>query len=122
METLKVAVLFANYGPYHLARVAAFQLLVTDKWKITGLEISRDGVDYQWRTNLEKNNEVEIYSILGNLKPSNVDRRTNFKKTFNLLSKINVDILVIAGYAGLSMLSALFWSLWHRKSAILLSD
>jgi 1,2-diacylglycerol 3-alpha-glucosyltransferase len=122
LKNLKIAIFFTNYGPYHLARVKAFQLLVTDTWRVIGLEISRDGIDYQWRTNLEENSELEIYTILNNLSPSNVDKKTIIKKTFNLLSKINPDILVIAGYGHLSMLSALCLSLWHRKSAILLSE
>jgi 1,2-diacylglycerol 3-alpha-glucosyltransferase len=119
---ITIGILFTNFGPYHLARVKAFQSLVADKLKIIGIEISRDGTDYQWRTNLEKNSELEIYSILDNSKLSNVDKITNVKKTLNLLSKINPDILVIAGYGRLSMLIALFWSIWYRKSAILLSD
>jgi len=119
---ITIGILFTNFGPYHLARVKAFQSLVADKLKIIGIEISRDGTDYQWRTNLEKNSELEIYSILDNSKLSNVDKITNIKKTFNLLSKINPDILVIAGYGRLSMLIALFWSLWHQKPAILLSE
>ncbi|BAQ61195.1 glycosyltransferase [Geminocystis sp. NIES-3708] len=121
MSQYKVVILFTNYGPYHLARVKAFQSIVKNDWEVVGLEITRDGVDYQWKTNL-KNSELEIYSILGNLKPSEVDTKTNIKKTFDALSKINPDILVIAGYARLSMLSALFWSLWHGKPAIVLSE
>jgi 1,2-diacylglycerol 3-alpha-glucosyltransferase len=118
----KIGILFTNYGPYHLARLKAFQSLVTNKWNIIGIEVTRDGVDYQWRTNLGKNSELEIYTILDNLSPSNVDKKTIIKKTFNLLSKIDADIVIIAGYARLSMLSALFWSLWHQKPAIFLSD
>jgi hypothetical protein len=121
MKNLKAAIFFTNYGPYHLARVNAFQLLVIDKWKVIGLEISRDEVDYQWKTNIEKS-ELKIYTILDKWRPSKVNKKTTIQKTFDILSKINPDILVIAGYARLSMLTALFWSLLHRKPAILLSE
>jgi 1,2-diacylglycerol 3-alpha-glucosyltransferase len=117
----KVAIFFTNYGPYHLARIKSFQSLVADKWQLIGLEISRDGVDYQWKTNLE-NSKLEIHTILDNLKPSDVDIKTNIKKTFNILSKTNPSIIVIAGYSRLSMLSGLFWSFWQRRPAILLSE
>ncbi|WP_017292524.1 glycosyltransferase family 4 protein [Geminocystis herdmanii] len=116
-----IAILFTNYGPYHLARVKAFQSFIANEWNVIGLEISRDGIDYQWKTNLE-NSELEIYTILDHLKPTEVDTKTNIKKTFDSISKINPDIVVIAGYARLSMLSALCWSLWHRKPAIVLSE
>ena len=117
-----IAILFTNYGPYHLARVKAFQHLVKkDDCQVIGIEITRDGVDYQWQTDVE-NSDLKIYAILGNLKPDEVSRNITVKKTFDLLSHINPDVIVIAGYARLSMLSALFWSLWYRKPSITLSD
>lgn len=117
-----VSIFFINYGPYHLARVRAFQNLVKkDSCQVIGVEISRDGVDYQWQTDVE-NTDLKIYSILGNLKPNQVSRNIAIKKTFDLLSHINPDVIVIAGYARLSMLSALFWSLCHGKPTIVLSE
>ena len=41
-QNKKIAVLFANYGPYHLARVKAFKDLVKNNdFQVSGLEISR---------------------------------------------------------------------------------
>ena len=115
----KIAILFTNYGPYHLSRVQTFQYVYQSE--VIGLEISRDGVDYQWRTNLNFSN-FTIYSILDHLRPNQVSTRVKILKTFGLLSNLNVDVVVIAGYARLPMLIALFWSLWYRKPAILLSE
>ncbi|MGY6529655.1 MAG: glycosyltransferase family 4 protein [Cyanobacterium sp.] len=118
----KIAIFFTNYGPYHIARVKAFQNLVTeDAHQVTGIEITRDGLDYQWQTDIQKS-DLKIYSVLGNLKPHEVSKNITIKKTFDLLSQINPDVVVIAGYARLSMLSALLWSLWHRKSTVVLSE
>ena len=59
MVNTRIAIFFTNYGPYHLARVEAFKSLVPEEWEVFGLEISRDGVDYQWKTDLE-NSELQI--------------------------------------------------------------
>ena len=118
----KIAILFTNYGPYHLSRVQAFQnLYESEEVEVIGLEISRNGIDYQWKTNLDYSN-FNIYSILDHLKLDEVNKTVTVLKTFDLLFSINADLIVIAGYARLSMLLALFWSLWQRKPAILLSD
>lgn len=123
MNQHKVAILFANYGPYHLARVKAFQSLVkkNNVCQVVAIEISRDSIDYQWQTQIE-NSDLKIYSILGSLRPDKVSKNITIKKTVDLLFNINPDALVIAGYGYLSMLSALFWSLWRQKPTIIFSE
>ena len=117
----KIAVLFANYGPYHLARIRAFCDFVKTKFQVVGMEMSRNDSDYQWKTNIE-NIDLEIYSILGEIKPNQIGRNTIIQKTVKTLSQVKPDVLVIAGYSQLSMLSALLWSLWYRKPTVLLSE
>lgn len=118
----RISILFTNYGPYHLARINSCQAYFkSDKWEVIGIEVSRDGVDYQWQTTLDSS-QLKIYTILGYLKLNEVKLRHIIKKTCDLLSQLNPNIVVIAGYARLSMLSALIWCLWYKKPAILLSE
>ena len=116
----KIAVLFANYRPYHLARIRSFCDFVKTKFQVVGVEMSRNDSDYHWKTNLE-NIDLEIYSILGEIKPNQVSLNIIIQKTVEIFSQVKPDVLVIAGYSQLLMVSALFWSLWYRKPAILLS-
>ena len=118
----KIAILFTNYGPYHLARINACQAYFkSDNWEVIGIEVSRDGVDYQWQTTLDSS-QLKIYTILGYLKPNEVKPRYIIQKTCDLLSQLNPGIVVIAGYARISMFSTLIWCWWHKKPAILLSE
>jgi glycosyltransferase involved in cell wall biosynthesis len=117
----KIVILFENYSHYHIARVATFQSIVKHEWEVIGLEITRDGVDYQWKTDIE-NSQVKIISILGDLKPNQVIFLEQIKIVFSVLDELNPDVLVIAGYRRLIMNLSLLWSKWKNKLAILLSD
>jgi hypothetical protein len=43
----QIAILFANYGPYHLARVAsAYHACQSRGWKVLGIELARSEEEY----------------------------------------------------------------------------
>ncbi|NER26930.1 MAG: glycosyltransferase family 4 protein [Symploca sp. SIO1C4] len=117
----KIAILFANYGPYHLARINSFQkhcnLL---GWSVFGIELTRSGVAYDWKTQL-KDFPVSIFSVIGEQELEKVKFTQLLQRLYNILTQINPDVLAIAGYFRLSMLAALEWNLRHRKPTILLS-
>lgn len=93
----KILVFFDNYSHYHLARVTALQNYVKSKnWEVIGMEITRDGIDYQWQNHL--NDEIPIISLLGNRKLDEVSFFYLTQQLFNNLKKIDADVLVVAGY------------------------
>lgn len=115
----KVAILFVNYGPYHLARLNCFQKYCRQwGWEAIGVEVTRSGVNYNWQTKLENS----VISILGEKSLEQVNFYNLFVLIWKKLSQLQIDAIAIAGYSRLSLLTALLWSQWHRKPAILLSD
>lgn len=121
MKNLKVAVFFTNYSHYHLARVKAFQSMVKNEWEVIGIEITRDGVDYQWKTDID-DSDLSIFSILGTSKINKVNILKQINKIFSLLNKLNPDVLVIAGYGRFLINISLLWTIIKNKSSIILSD
>ena len=120
--TKKIAILFTNYGPYHLSRLEAFhQHCQTRYWEVTGLELTRSGVDYQWKTTLEKI-ACPIISLTSEEEFFHLSWHQLVRKLYHRLSKLNPDIIAISGYARPAMLAALFWCQWHQKIAILFSE
>jgi len=116
-----IAILFNNYGPYHLARIqGAERLFKQVGWNIIGIELSRFDSIYLWKTD-SNNFPVPIISIFGETRKEDLSLSKIFLGVNTTLSKINPDILAIAGYAEPAMLSALIWSLCNHKPAILLS-
>ena len=119
---MKISILFSNFGPYHLARVRSFQQIChqTD-WSLTGIELARSQAEYPWKTQL-KQWENQIVSVINNQKLEQTKFFLLVKKLYLTLSQTKPDILVISGYSRPSMLSALLWSMWHQKPAILFSE
>ena len=117
-----IVILFTNYGPYHLSRLAAsnknFHQL---NWNVVGVELSRSETVYPWKTKIE-NLAGKLISVISEQPLEQIQPTVLIHKLFSVLSGINPDFIAIAGYAHLGMLSTLVWSIWHRKPAILLSD
>jgi glycosyltransferase involved in cell wall biosynthesis len=118
----KIAILFANYGPYHIARVkAAYHTAQNKGWNICGIELARSEKEYPWKTKLEEI-PFPIYSVINDIPLETVKFINLFTKLISLLNQTNPDAIAIAGYARPTMLVALLWCLFHRKLAILLSE
>lgn len=121
MSTHNIALIFTNYGPYHLARVSSFQKkCLTLGWLAFGIELARYEEEYPWET-IRKDINFDIYSVISE---KAIEKTSSWQITKHLYSNLTAsspDIVVISGYARPAMLSALFWCLWHRKPTILLS-
>ncbi|MGC1396749.1 MAG: glycosyltransferase family 4 protein [Coleofasciculaceae cyanobacterium] len=117
---LTIAVIFTNYGPYHFSRLIAFQKLCHQlKWNTLGIELARSQIEYAWKTQLE-NFDCRLVTVIQNQPLEEVPLILLSNKIFGVLSQINPDVVAICGYEPM-MLSALVWSCWNRKPAILLS-
>ena len=118
----KIAILFTNYGPYHLARLSCFQKHCERLgWNVVGIELTRSGVEYEWKTQLEKF-PGSIISVLGEQSLEQVKFTHLLQILSKILSQINPDVVAIAGYFRPAMLAVLLWCLWNKKSPILLSE
>jgi len=119
---MNIAILFNNYGPYHLARIEASHKLFSQiGWNVIGIELSRSDSVYAWKTD-SQNFPVPIFSIFGNEYHESLSLRQKFLRVNAALCRLNPDVLAIAGYTEPAMLSALIWSLYNQKPAILLSE
>ncbi|MDY6937087.1 MAG: glycosyltransferase family 4 protein [Cyanobacteriota bacterium] len=118
----KVALLFANFGPYHLSRFKAFQDYCQQRgWQAVGIELTRSGIAYDWRTQLD-NFSSSIVSVLGEQTLNAVRFDRLIRQLYAVLARENPDAIAIAGYFRPALLAALLWCRWHGKAAILLSD
>jgi 1,2-diacylglycerol 3-alpha-glucosyltransferase len=120
--SLKLATLFTNYGPYHLARLEAFfQSIDRRSWQLIGIELARTEQEYPWQTDIHQS-PFPIHSIVQN-QPLEESSVVGLSLKLNRhLKQINPDVIAIAGYAHPAMLTALFWARRHGKPAILFSE
>ncbi len=117
-----IALLFVNYGPYHLERLAALDQRCKQLGEhAIGIEIARSEADYAWTTNIDQL-PYDLISVIPDRPLETVSRPHLITKLFAVLDQVNPDVLAICGYAHPTMLAALIWSVWHRKAMIFLSD
>ncbi|GAB4300404.1 MAG: glycosyltransferase family 4 protein [Oscillatoriaceae cyanobacterium] len=118
----KLAVIFANYGPYHLSRINSCHRLfkAVKNWDVVGIELARVQLEYAWIAQIE-NSPVAIRTVIKDRPLEGVAFWDLMQKIHTLLSQENPDVLAIAGYAHPAMLAAVVWGMWHGKPCILLS-
>jgi hypothetical protein len=117
-----VAVLFANFGPYHLARFQSFQKLCRNiGWEALGIELARQEAEYPWQTEINQFQD-SIISATERDKLENIKLSQIIKKILTTLNQVNPDVIAISGYARPAMLASLLWSVWHKKPTILFSE
>jgi 1,2-diacylglycerol 3-alpha-glucosyltransferase len=120
-QQTKVVVLFANYGPYHLARVNSFHELCT-KYDIqcVAIELARSEATYAWVAAVEKL-PYPFISVLPDHQLEQVSSSQVIKRLFAVLNRVNPSVLAIAGYALPAMLAAKAWATIHHKPTVLFS-
>jgi 1,2-diacylglycerol 3-alpha-glucosyltransferase len=118
---MNIAILFNNYGPYHLARIEACHKVFKEiGWDVVGVELSSVDSTYTWQTT-RQNFPVPIFSIFGKDHHESLRLNEKFLKVNATLSHLNPDIIGVSGYTEPAMLSALIWSIYNQEPAILLS-
>jgi 1,2-diacylglycerol 3-alpha-glucosyltransferase len=116
-----IAIIFTNYGPYHIERIAAVHQQFQKKgWDIVAIELARHEAEYAWQTSVDLL-PFPMISVLPDRILETVKLHQLLPLVYRSLSKANPDVLAIAGYGRPAMLAILFWSIWKRRPAILLS-
>ncbi len=112
--TPKIALIFSNFGPYHLARIDAFfNHSHNNQFSLLGIELARSQREYPWKTQV-KNFSFPIVSVISEqlLEKTRVEQL--IRHLYLVLEQVDPDILVISGYFRPGMLFTLLWSIWHH--------
>jgi len=119
----KIAVVFTNYGPYHISRVSRLNdHCIHNGWEVVGIEMSRQQTTYEWETNI-RDLPFKLVSIITETRSwHEVGFQILFARLNKVLADVDPDVVAIAGYFEIGMLYTLFWSRWHGKKSILLSE
>jgi 1,2-diacylglycerol 3-alpha-glucosyltransferase len=118
----RLAVLFINFGPYHIARLKAlYETFPAQEWEIIGIEIAHRQLEYPWQRHSETA-PIQLVTIFPDRAYESIPIGSQIQAMYNALSQIKPDILAIAGYSEPMMLTALGWAKLNQKHAILLSE
>jgi len=117
-----IALLFSNYGPYHIARLDSLgDKFSTKHLQAIGIELSRSEQRYPWQTKLD-NLTLPIISVIQNSSLEETKLIRLIKELISTLREVNPTFLAISGYFNPSMLAALFWCRRNNKPTILFSE
>jgi glycosyltransferase involved in cell wall biosynthesis len=118
----KLAIIFANYGPYHVARVAAATKFAEHRsWEIIGIELAREEKEYPWQVESNKLS-FNLYSVINNRELEKVPFVKLLGKLYFLLNSLQPNVVAISGYSRPTMLATLLWCFLYRRHIILFSD
>jgi glycosyltransferase involved in cell wall biosynthesis len=115
---MKLAILFDNFGPYHIARLRA----AAQRFNLLGVEVAHRSTEYAWKspwTPAEEFKQVTLFSrdtIFENAAPK-------FSSLLNReLSSFGPDAVAIPGWSGWAAFAALYWCLRNATPAIVMSE
>ncbi|PSB04085.1 glycosyltransferase family 4 protein [Merismopedia glauca] len=115
---MKIAALTPVSGPYVVARYAAFAAKFPDI-SLFLVELGQTSATYPWK----HPDFIPPYQriILSEQPLEHQSIPSLFQSITQTLDQIEPELIILCGYAEPAMFSAMLWSLWHQKPAVLLS-
>lgn len=112
----RVAILFDNFGPYHLTRLRA----AAGVCEVLAVEFGSSSSEYEWKASESKGLKRVALNDRGSshdLSPEEFQRRL-----FKVLDEYQPDVLVVPGWGYRGALIALQWGMLHRVPVICMSE
>lgn len=117
----KMVVAWTNFGPYHLARLKATEILGKKLgYKVIGLEIAGRLHRYPWATDIASR-QLQRYTVIPGEPLEDIPTGLIIRRTWKALTRLRPDFLAICGYSDPAMLTAFAWAKVHRKAAVLMT-
>lgn len=114
-----LAIQFARFGPYHLARLrSAIDALEPHGWKVIGIQSATNDATYGW----EQMEESRIISVCPGRRYEEIGRKELKDGVTAALDRLRPDAIAIAGWATPDATVCLRWCRRNRTKAILMSE
>ncbi|MDA7936189.1 glycosyltransferase family 4 protein, partial [bacterium] len=118
----KIAIHFARFGPYHLARIeSARSALGPLGWEVVGLETGGSDETYAWRKETGSQNWQRVTVFPGEATESIPGQRMN-QGMAAALSDLQPDAIAIAGWGSPDARACLDWCRKNGAKAIVMSE
>ena len=109
----RVAVIWINLGPYHIARVRAMR----EHFEVSAIELSAHQRQYGWKP--EASEEI---LTLSDKSWEDTPALAVSLKLWRALTTSRPEAILVPGYSNLPAVTAAFWGLCHNRVNILMSD
>jgi len=112
----RVAILFDNFGPYHLARLSA----ASGVCKLLAVEFGSSSADYEWKASEANGLQRVALNKRGSSHELSSDEFQ--KRLFVVLNEFKPEAVLVPGWGYRGALLALWWGLSHRVPVICMSE
>ena len=120
---MHLVVIFDNFGPYHLARLAATRVRGGKEGvAVSGLEALATYAEYDWTTGSGDSRKENIVTICSGSKKQRAVGLAAVPLIWQTLNRIRPDALAICGYKGIMPLAALIWAKAREKISVMMSE
>lgn len=114
---MRIAVLFDNFGPYHVARLSAAARMC----ELLGIEVAGRSAEYDWAPVREATGfEREV--LVKAATSTSVKRKVLAERVDEVLSSFRPEAVAVPGWSSLAAFLALRWCIRRRIPAILMSE
>ena len=112
----RVAILFDNFGPYHLARLGA----ASRDCELLAVEFGSSSAEYEWKASVA--NGLQRVALNERGSSRELSRDEFQKRLFAVLDDFNPEVVVVPGWGYRGALLALAWGLSHQVPVICMSE
>ena len=112
----RVAILFDNFGPYHLARLKA----ASGVCDVLAVEFGSSSAEYDWKSSEAAGLKRVALNDRGSSRDLPIDEFQ--KRLFHVLDEYQPEVVVVPGWGYRGALMALRWGLLHRAPVICMSE
>ena len=112
----RVAILFDNFGPYHLARLGAAAKVC----ELLAVEFGSLSVEYDWK--VSEKSELNRVVINTGGSSAALSSREFSRKLSKVLGDFNPDVVFVPGWSTRGALLSLQWCLMHKVPSVVMSE
>jgi glycosyltransferase involved in cell wall biosynthesis len=112
----RIAILFDNFGPYHLARLSAASRVC----KLLAIEFGTSSADYEWKAS--ESNGLQRVALNERGSSHELTRDEFQKRLFKVLDEFRPEVVVVPGWGYRGALLALKWGLANKVPVICMSE
>src|SRR5262249_52911103 len=116
-DTMRIAALFDNFGPYHLARLNAAGALCD----FLRVEFASPSQEYEWQREVGSP-KFRCHRLFSNGSSAQCETALLQTELNKLLDSFQAEAVAVPGWSGRLAFAALGWAVRHRIPAIVMSE
>lgn len=116
-SSLRIAIIFDRFGPYHIARLDA----VGRRAAVIGIEVAEESAEYAW-AKVDETANFARRTLFFRTTSSAVERSRLNREMWRALEETKPDVVALPGWSDRAGLAALVWCIRNRRPTVVMSE